>query len=226
MTLPPQPPPPRRQPDEVHAPVLRHHRGRRVLVALAVIVVLVIIAAVVLEVVARQQADAAAASAEKRLPAGSSVELDSSPLLWQIATGGVRAHVALDADGLQQLVRERTGLDDLTVTTGSQRITASLPVTVLGVSVPLAVTLRPAVHTGALELTVSRLTIGGLEVSGDDARSALQQVGGRASTLLDTQRIPDDGSVVVESATVSSSGAEIDVRVPLATVLNGGPSLG
>jgi hypothetical protein len=186
-----------------------------------VIVVVVVIALVVAEVLVRQRADAALADANRSLPKGASATLDSSPVLWQLATGGFELSITADDAALTTIVEQQTGVPNLTITSSAGALKLSTPVSALGVSVPFTATLDATASNGQLVLSPSTFTIGGLSVDAAQARTTLQAVGGGAGALLDGIRVPTDGSFSVTGVQVGSRSATVGVRVPLSTALNG-----
>lgn len=72
------------------------------------------------------------------------------------------------------------------VTLEAPNVTAAGSVSVLGLAIPISVTVTPGIVEGDLELTPVGATIGGLEVDADQVGSSLGSLGGR---LTETQRI-------------------------------------
>ncbi|MGJ0387833.1 LmeA family phospholipid-binding protein [Microbacterium sp. CGR1] len=73
-----------------------------------------------------------------------------------------------------------------TVTFEAPNATAAGTVTVLGIAIPVSLTVTPGIAEGDLELTPVGLTIGGLEVDADQVGSSLGSLGSR---LTETQRV-------------------------------------
>ncbi len=201
-------------------------RRRRSPLVLAIVIVLIAVALVVAEVVARQQADAALAKAERSLPTGVSAQLDTAPVLWQLATGGIDLRVSASESALTTWAAARSGLPDLTVSTSSGQAVLATPVTALGISVPLTATLDATVDSGQLVLTPSSITLGGLAVDAAKARSTLQSIGGGAASIASGLRYPTDGSFRVTAVQLDASGAALGVQVPLSTILSGSLPVG
>ena len=109
---------------------------------------------------------------------------------------------------------EGTELPIETVTLESPNATVAGSVTVLGIAIPISLTVTPGVAEGDLELTPVGLTIGGLEVDADQVGSSLGSLGGR---LTETQRIciADQlpAGITLTGLEIEGSDAVIDVDV-------------
>nr|WP_314843329.1 LmeA family phospholipid-binding protein [uncultured Microbacterium sp.] len=101
-----------------------------------------------------------------------------------------------------------------TVTLESPNATVSGSVTVLGIPIPISLTLTPSVAEGDLELTPVGLSIGGLEVDADQVDSSLGSLGDR---VTETQRIciADQlpAGITLTGLAIDGTEAVIDVDV-------------
>lgn len=101
-----------------------------------------------------------------------------------------------------------------TVTLETPNATVSGSVSVLGIAIPISLTVTPGVAEGDLELTPVGLTIGGLEVDADQVGSTLGALG---EQLTETQRIciADQlpAGITLTDLEIDGSEAVIDVDV-------------
>ncbi|WP_447912559.1 LmeA family phospholipid-binding protein [Microbacterium phyllosphaerae] len=91
-----------------------------------------------------------------------------------------------------------------TVTLDAPNATVAGTVSVLGIAIPVSVTVTPGIAEGDLELTPVGLTIGGLEVDADQVGSSLGSLGDR---LTETQRVCIADQL---PAGIALTGLEID----------------
>ncbi|SEB91958.1 DUF2993 domain-containing protein [Microbacterium hydrocarbonoxydans] len=126
---------------------------------------------------------------------------------------GASGTIRIDESQFTTLL-EGTELPIETVTLESPNATVAGSVTVLGIAIPISLTVTPGVAEGDLELTPVGLTIGGLEVDADQVGSSLGSLGGR---LTETQRIciADQlpAGITLTGLEIEGSDAVIDVDV-------------
>ena len=126
---------------------------------------------------------------------------------------GASGTIRIDESQFTTLL-EGTELPIETVTLKSPNATVAGSVTVLGIAIPISLTVTPGVAEGDLELTPVGLTIGGLEVDADQVGSSLGSLGGR---LTETQRIciADQlpAGITLTGLEIEGSDAVIDVNV-------------
>lgn len=91
-----------------------------------------------------------------------------------------------------------------TVTLEAPNATVAGTVSVLGIAIPVSLTVTPGIAEGDLELTPVGLTIGGLEVDADQVGSSLGSLGDR---LTETQRVCIADQL---PAGITLTGLEID----------------
>lgn len=91
-----------------------------------------------------------------------------------------------------------------TVTLDAPNATVAGTVSVLGIAIPVSLTVTPGIAEGDLELTPVGLTIGGLEVDADQVGSSLGSLGDR---LTETQRVCIADQL---PAGITLTGLEID----------------
>ncbi|WP_091232196.1 DUF2993 domain-containing protein [Microbacterium sp. 3J1] len=127
--------------------------------------------------------------------------------------GGASGTIRIDESQFTALLAD-TDLPIETVTLEAPNATVGGSVTVLGISIPVSLTVTPGIAEGDLELTPVGLTIGGLEVDADQVGASLGSLGER---LTETQRIciADQlpAGILITGLTVQGSDAVIDVDV-------------
>lgn len=125
------------------------------------------------------------------------------------ATGTIR----IDESQFGTLL-DGTDLPVESVTLEAPNATVSGSVTVLGISIPLSLTVLPGIAEGDLELTPVGATIGGLAVDADQVGSSLGSLGDR---LTETQRvcIADQlpAGIMIVGLEIEGSEAVIDLDV-------------
>ena len=117
--------------------------------------------------------------------------------------GGASGTIRIDESQFTTLLAG-TELPVETVTLESPNATVAGSVTVLGIAIPISLTVTPGVAEGDLELTPVGLTIGGLEVDADQVGSSLGSLGDR---LTETQRVCIADQL---PAGITLTGLEID----------------
>lgn len=129
------------------------------------------------------------------------------------ALGGASGTIRIDESQFTDLLAE-TDLPIETVTLEAPNATVAGSVPVLGIAIPVSLTVTPGIADGDLELTPVGLTIGGLEVDADQVGASLGSLGER---LTETQRIciADQlpAGILLTGLTVEGSDAVIDVDV-------------
>ncbi|AXL11831.1 DUF2993 domain-containing protein [Microbacterium foliorum] len=127
--------------------------------------------------------------------------------------GGATGTIRIDESQFGSLLAD-TDLPVESVTLEEPNATVSGSVTVLGLSIPLSLTVLPGVADGDLELTPVGAAIGGLEVDADQVGSSLGALGTR---LTETQRvcIADQlpAGITLVGLKIVGSEAVIDVDV-------------
>lgn len=127
--------------------------------------------------------------------------------------GGASGTIRIDESQFTALLAG-TDLPIETVSLDAPDATVSGSVAVLGIPIPVSLTVTPGIAEGDLELTPVGLTIGGLEVDADQVGASLGSLGER---LTETQRIciADQlpAGVLLTGLTVEGSDAVIDVDV-------------
>lgn len=127
--------------------------------------------------------------------------------------GGAAGTIRIDESQFTSLLAG-TDLPIDTVTLEEPNATASGSVQVLGIAIPVSLTVTPGAAEGDLELTPVSLTIGGLEVDADQVGSSLGSIGSR---LTETQRIciADQlpAGITLTGLSIDGSEAIIDVDV-------------
>lgn len=125
------------------------------------------------------------------------------------ATGTIR----VDESQFTTLLAD-TDLPVDTVAFDAPNATVSGSVSVLGVAIPISLTVEPGVADGDLELTPVGLTVGGLEIDAEQVGSSLGALG---ADLTQTQRvcIADQlpAGLTLTSLEIDGSAAVIDVDV-------------
>lgn len=125
------------------------------------------------------------------------------------ATGTIR----VDESQFTTLLAD-TDLPVDTVAFEAPNATVSGSVSVLGVAIPISLTVEPGVADGDLELTPVGLTVGGLEIDAEQVGSSLGALG---ANLTQTQRvcIADQlpAGLTLTSLEIDGSAAVIDVDV-------------
>ncbi|MFJ6654065.1 LmeA family phospholipid-binding protein [Microbacterium sp. NPDC091313] len=109
------------------------------------------------------------------------VRLTDVPIGADAAAGPGTAQVRLDADQLRVLLGTIDDFPADTVALAAPDVTISRALSVLGVSIPVGVSLQPGAADGRLVLTPSAFRIGDAQVSADDLRS---RFGGVADAVL------------------------------------------
>ncbi|MFJ4224752.1 DUF2993 domain-containing protein [Microbacterium sp. NPDC089695] len=108
----------------------------------------------------------------------------------------------------------RTDLPVDTVTLDAPNATVAGSVPVLGIPIPITLTVTPGVAEGDLELTPVSLTVGGLEIDADQVGSSLGSLGAQ---ITETQRvcIADQlpAGLTITGLEIEGSEAVIDVDV-------------
>lgn len=127
--------------------------------------------------------------------------------------GGASGTIRIDESQFTALL-DGTDLPIETVTLETPNATVAGSVTVLGIAIPVSLTVTPGIAEGDLELTPVGLTIGGLEVDADQVGASLGDLGER---LTETQRIciADQlpAGILLTGLAVDGSEAVIDVDV-------------
>lgn len=127
--------------------------------------------------------------------------------------GGAKGSVRIDEAQFAALLAD-SDLPIDTVVFDAPNATLGGSVSVLGISVPIALTVTPGIAEGDLELTPDSLSLGGLEVDAAEMASSLGSAGER---LTRTQRIciADQlpAGVMLTGLTIEGSTAVIDVEV-------------
>lgn len=126
---------------------------------------------------------------------------------------GASGTIRIDESQFTTLL-EGTDLPIETVTLDSPNATVAGSVTVLGIAIPVSLTVTPGVAEGDLELTPVGISIGGLEVDADQVGSSLGSLG---ASLTETQRvcIADQlpAGITLTGLEIDGSEAVIDVDV-------------
>ncbi|WP_144877306.1 DUF2993 domain-containing protein [Microbacterium sp. 1.5R] len=126
---------------------------------------------------------------------------------------GADGTIRIDESQFTTLVG-RTDLPVDEVTLDAPNATVSGSVTVLGIAIPVSLTVTPGVAEGDLELTPVGLTIGGLQVDADQVGSSLGSLG---EDITRTQRvcIADQlpAGITITGLQIDGSEAVIDVDV-------------
>lgn len=99
--------------------------------------------------------------------------------------GGATGTIRIDESQFTTILA-KTDLPVETVTLEAPNATVAGSVPVLGIPIPISLTVTPGVAEGDLELTPVSLTIGGLQVDADQVGSSLGSLGAQ---LTDTQRV-------------------------------------
>lgn len=127
--------------------------------------------------------------------------------------GGATGTIRIDETQFGTLLAD-TDLPLESVTLEAPNATVAGSVTVLGISIPLSLTVLPGIADGDLELTPVGAAIGGLEVDADQVGSSLGSLGTR---LTETQRvcIADQlpAGITLTGLKIVGSEAVIDVDV-------------
>lgn len=127
--------------------------------------------------------------------------------------GGAEGTIRIDESQFTTILA-KTDLPVETVTLDSPNATVAGSVAVLGIQIPIALTLTPGVAEGDLELTPVSLSIGGLQVDADQVGS---QLGSLGAQLTGTQRvcIKDQlpAGIVLTGLQIEDSEVVIDVDV-------------
>lgn len=98
---------------------------------------------------------------------------------------GASGTIRIDETQFTELLAD-TDLPVETVTLESPNATVSGSVSVLGIAIPISLTVTPGVAEGDLELTPVGVTVGGIEVDADQVGSSLGSLGAQ---ITQTQRI-------------------------------------
>ncbi|PCE14853.1 hypothetical protein AUC47_01510 [Microbacterium sp. SZ1] len=126
---------------------------------------------------------------------------------------GAEGTIRIDESQFTALIG-RTDLPVDTVTLDAPNATVAGSVTVLGVAIPVSLTVTPGVAEGDLELTPVGLSVGGLKVDADQVGSSLGSLG---ADLTRTQRIciADQlpAGLTLTGLEIDGSEAVIDVDV-------------
>ncbi|MEN0022874.1 MAG: LmeA family phospholipid-binding protein [Microbacterium sp.] len=126
---------------------------------------------------------------------------------------GAEGTIRIDESQFTTLIG-RTDLPIETVALDAPNATVSGSVTVLGIPIPVSLTVTPGVAEGDLELTPVGLTIGGLQVDADQVGSSLGSLG---EEITKTQRvcIADQlpAGITITGLEIEGSEAVIDVDV-------------
>lgn len=159
-----------------------------------------------------------------------SLHLSTDSVTWQGVTGAVdvtAAGVALDGTALdaasgtiridetqftQLLAGSEIPGDE--VSFDAPDATISGEVQVLGMSLPVSVTVTPGVSEGDLQLTPQAITIGGLAVDADQVQSTLGSFGGeltRTQTICIADQLP--AGLTLTGLEIDGSAAIIDIDV-------------
>lgn len=127
--------------------------------------------------------------------------------------GGAEGTIRIDESQFTTILA-KTDLPVETVTLESPNATVAGSVSVLGIPIPVSLTLTPGIAEGDLELTPVSLTVGGLQVDADQVGSSLGSFGAQ---LTDTQRvcIKDQlpAGLTLTGLQIESSAVVIDVDV-------------
>ena len=127
--------------------------------------------------------------------------------------GGAVGIIRIDESQFTDILA-KTDLPIDTVTFEAPNATVAGSVAVLGIPIPISLTVTPGVAEGDLELTPVALTVGGLEIDADQVGSSLGSLGAQ---LTDTQRIciKDQlpAGILITGVTIDGSEAVIDVDV-------------
>lgn len=127
--------------------------------------------------------------------------------------GGASGTIRIDQSQFTELL-DGTDLPVETVTLDAPNATVAGTVRVLGLSVPVSLTVRPGVADGDLELTPVSLSVGGVEVDADGVESSLGALGGSLTatqTICIADRLP--AAILLTGLEIDGSAAVIDVDV-------------
>jgi hypothetical protein len=163
-------------------------------------------------------------------------ELDSVHVVMDDVTfGDISGNVVLDADGVPldsaktidtldvgftlsesgvaSIVGQLDGLEDATTTLGDKEISLASTFSVLGIDIPLSLSLSPSVAEDALVLTPTTVSVNGAEISLSDIASS--PFGGAVSNLVKpqavcvTQYLPS--ALTLTGASVVGSTLRLDI---------------
>lgn len=105
------------------------------------------------------------------LPDGAVIALDSAPIAWQVAGGGIGGTATMDAEAVTALVEEQlvgSPLEDgePRVTFEAGELVLSVEFTVSVLTLPLVATIEPALEEGALAFHPTGFSAVGLDIPG------------------------------------------------------------
>ncbi|MBO9625470.1 MAG: DUF2993 domain-containing protein [Microbacterium sp.] len=127
--------------------------------------------------------------------------------------GGVTGAVSIDQSQFADLLAGADlPIDSVTLEAPNATVAGTVPV--LGVAVPLTLTVTPFIVDGDLDLTPESLTVGGVSLDADQVRATLGSLGERLTQpqrICLADRLP--AGVTLTSVKISGTRAVVDVAV-------------
>lgn len=187
---------------------------RRWIVVTASVVGGLVVLGVVGELVLRGLIDDRIDAAAADLPPGMSVTRDSTPALWQVATGQATVRVDVSAEALTETARSATDLPELQVASGADGLVAQVPLSVAGQEQTVEVLLSVTAEDGQALLRADSVRFAGLTLP---VSAVAEQLGNdQLDRLVEGVAYPEDESrIAISSARATSDGLELGAQVAM-----------
>lgn len=136
------------------------------------------------------------------------VEMQGVPIDGASAATGGTATVRLDEAQLRELLGRLDGFPADGLTVAAPDVSVSTDISVLGIPIPVGISLTPGAADGQLTLTPSAFRLAGNEVDADTLRS---QLGGLADAVLETRSvcIADQLPRALTLTSMSAQGSDV-----------------
>lgn len=187
---------------------------RRWIIALVSVVGVVVALGVVGELVLRSLIDDRIEATAAQLPDGVTVQRDSTPALWQVATGKATVQVDVSSEALAENARSATDLPGLQVDSGADGLMAQVPLSVAGEEQVVDVLLDVTAENGKAVLRADTVQFAGVTLP---VAAVAEQLGNdQLNQLVDGVAYPEgESQVAISSARATEDGLQLGAEVAI-----------
>ncbi|WP_369371663.1 hypothetical protein AB1046_23355 [Promicromonospora sp. Populi] len=187
---------------------------RRWIVVTASVVGGLVVLGVVAEFALRGVIDDRLETTAASLPAGVTMTRDSTPALWQVATGQAAVRLDVSSEALTETARSAADLPGLQVASGADGLVAQVPLSLAGQEQTVDVLLSVTAEDGKAMLRADTVQFAGLSLP---VATVAEQLGNdQLDRLVDGVAYPEEeNGVVISSAQTTGDGLELGAEVPM-----------